>query len=497
MTERKLKNNSTQEDVAAESSPDTSDSPKMAAILPEKPETTFSILKELIAMSVPTLVTYLVSMACQSTYFYIVRHIDTQHSGAVSLGNAIAGILAFGPIGSFLSGLEVIMPQAFGRHEYSLCGSYMHRGIVYAGLLSIPLYFLLGLSPAILRFTGVKEGMADLAGKYVLTLIPSNIVGNLAAVYSLFLGGQKIVFPGMWINCVVPLLHPIWMYIFVVSLGLGHYGLAAAGTISAAISATCYWGYIRHSQQVQKCLVPWSQKEVFKGWQTFVTVCSQSAIMNCLSGWAYSIMCIFAGRLSEEELAAHDIMLNLLAWLYMFSLAIGGPIVTLMGNKLGENKIRSAKIYGKLATQLDLILSLAVEFGIIYARDSVAEYYTANPRVQELIKQMLPLIVLANFFDIWQTMAIRILCAMGKQKDVTFVLLISNWLVRIPLAVLFTSVMKMGLYGLWLTYPISYCVTSVGVGLMLWRVDWNQLGQEIAERINKEKEAVFEKGKAD
>jgi len=406
--------------------------------------------------------------------------------GAIGLGSTMASFIANSPLTAFASGLDSLIPQSFGKKDYQMCGIYLNRGLVMLGILGIPLYIAMLFSSKIMKLIGIEDSRADLSGIYTIYCIPAAFLTVARVALNSFMAGQKVVLPSMVMNLITSALYPLWITLFVFWLNKGYIGSAFGTILNVGIVCIVYVIYIYKSGKFDKSIAPWN-KEVFNGWKSFFTVCGSSGILHCLCAWAHYMMGIFAGHLTDAELSAHTSLLNILGWMYMMPVGIGNAANILVGNKLGGRNVAEAIIYAKLCMYINIGASALLEIPMIIFRKEIGKFCSSNPAVQIIIESIIPLIILANVFDVIQGIFYKLIYAIGRQKYASYVIILSHWIIRIPIAIVMTFVMKLGLYGLWTTYIFSYACAAIGFGYIVISENWKKISDEIYQRIENDK----------
>jgi len=444
------------------------------------------MINDILTLAIPGILTYIFNCSGTLATFALLGRLEPKYMGAIGLGATMAGFLAGSPLTAFASGLDSLIPQSFGKKDYQMCGIYLNRGLVILGIIGIPLYIVTLFSTHIMKLLGIAASRADLSGIYAIYLIPAMTLAVASAALNSFMAGQRVVLPSMTINLVTSALQPLWIAIFVFWLNGGYIGAAFGSISNAGLTCLFYVIYIYKSGKFDQSIAPWNN-EVLNGWRSFCTICGLSGIMSCLGAWAYHLMGFFAGHLSDAELAAHVSLLNILAWMYMMPVGIGNAATILVGNKLGGRNVAEAKQYAKLCVVINFGASVVLELTMLIFRKEVGQIFSSSPHVQELIGSVIPIIVFANVFDVIQGVFYKIIYAIGRQKYASYVLIVSHWIVRVPIAIVMTFVLKLGLYGLWTTYIFSYACAAIGFAYVVIREDWDKISNEIYERIEKDK----------
>ncbi|KQW41214.1 MULTISPECIES: MATE family efflux transporter [unclassified Roseateles] len=125
----------------------------------------------------------------------------------------------------------------------------------------------------------------------------------------------------------------------------------------------------------------------------------------------FTFMAFFIARLGATPVAGHQIAVNLVAMMFMISLALAMAALTLVAQHLGAGQKREARIVGRHAMVLGALVAATVGAVVALAREPIVALYTSNP---EAAAAALPLLVWVWFFhlgDALQTVAAHVLRA--------------------------------------------------------------------------------------
>jgi multidrug resistance protein, MATE family len=125
----------------------------------------------------------------------------------------------------------------------------------------------------------------------------------------------------------------------------------------------------------------------------------------------FTFMAFFIARLGATPVAGHQIAVNLVAMMFMTSLALATAAGTLVAQHLGANQKREARIVGRHAMVLAALVAAALGSLVALAREPIVALYTSNP---DAAAAALPLLVWVWFFhlgDALQTVAAYVLRA--------------------------------------------------------------------------------------
>ena len=68
-----------------------------------------------------------------------------------------------------------------------------------------------------------------------------------------------------------------------------------------------------------------------------------SAMMLCLEWWAYEVMTLMSGYIGVKEQAAQIVLMNMIAFMFMFALGLSSAASTTVGHQIGRGDVVKAK----------------------------------------------------------------------------------------------------------------------------------------------------------
>lgn len=141
----------------------------------------------------------------------------------------------------------------------------------------------------------------------------------------------------------------------------------------------------------------------------------------------FTFMAFFIARLGATPVAGHQIAVNLVAMMFMISLALAMAALTLVAQHLGAGQKREARIVGRHAMVLTTLVAALVGAVVALASEPIVALYTANP---EAAAAALPLLVWVWFFhlgDAVQTVAAHVLRAYHVATLPMVIYIIALW----------------------------------------------------------------------
>jgi len=185
----------------------------------------------------------------------------------------------------------------------------------------------------------------------------------------------------------------------------------------------------------------------------------------------FTFMAFFIARLGTTPVAGHQIAVNLVAMMFMTALALATAAGTLVAQHLGADEKREARIVGRHAMTLTMLVASALGAIVALAREPIVALYTSNP---EAAAAALPLLVWVWFFhlgDALQTVAAYVLRAYQVATLPMVIYVVALWGLGIGggYALAFGR-HGAGAVGFWQAATAGLLAAALLLGLLLKRV---------------------------
>lgn len=371
-----------------------------------------------------------------------------------ALGWAPTAVFLVAAIG-LLQGVQVLGARVLGEKRPEAAGIVLRRGLVLAlvaGVLSAALMWLCG------------ERMFTTFGIDASLATPSAAVMNVLALsiplHLLYVGGtyflEAIKKPG--ISTFV-----MWLANGV-NLGLNLLWVPEHGAIGSA------WATVAARVFLSGVLLLWTfllrDGHIFgvrklggdgPGYGALLGIGIASAASQAVEAGAFSAMTVIAGRISAEVVAGYQLLLNLMALVFMIALGFATASAVLVSEAIGRGAPRDANRAGWTGIVLNTIGMWVAAGAILIFANPIGHLYTADLTLAALISSLMWICALVLTPDGAQVVTASALRARGD-----------NWFPTFSHILAYAGVMP--IVGYWLAER-----QGMGVAGLLFAIFWSSV----------------------
>ena len=407
---------------------------------------------------------------------------------ASSLGNTIYYAIVFCAI-RFLTGLETLAAQAYGRgtQEGKQESVHLFAQSLWFVALGTPLVMLLTLAciPLLSRF-GVSVEIVSETSHYLKALVWSTAPLLLYMALRRYLQSVNRVLLIAVSLLTANAVNWLGDYAFL----FGHFGAAKMG-IAGSGWATCLVrlymlvvlvaGFALTSRRLATPLTLAQLRPDFKRLRLLSRIGWPDALENVTDLGFSTFMSIVCARLGATLLAAHQVVLDLDAFVYMVPLGLSYATIVRVGQSAGQRSIpgvrRSANASLLLGMGYIAIASLLFAgFPRLWA-----SLYTTDPAV---IAAAAPVFLICGFLQFGDAANVLFSAALTGLGDTRTPFLANTacyWILGMPLSYYLAFYTPMSLNGLWVGRGVAAILTGAAMAFA-WRVRLRQVSGLSAQR---------------
>jgi MATE family multidrug resistance protein len=334
-----------------------------------------------------------------------------------ALGWAPTAVFLVAAIG-LLQGVQVLAARALGEKNLPGAGVALRRGLVLAllaGGLSAALMWLGG--ERIFTTFGIDAALATPSAKVMAVLaisIPLHLT-YIAATYFL----EAIKKPGvstavMWLANGVNLALNLWWAPEHGAVGSAWATVGARVFLAAAILA-CIW-FMRDGAAygVRKLGQPGPS------YRALLAVGVAAAVSQAVEAGAFSAMTVIAARIGADVVAGYQILLNVMALVFMVALGVAAACAVLVSEAVGRRAPGDAARAGWTALGVNTIAMLILAVVLLVFANPIGRAYTVDAELAALIAATMWVCALVLAPDGGQVVAASALRARGDNWFPTF-----------------------------------------------------------------------------
>lgn len=381
-----------------------------------------------------------------------------------ALGWAPTAVFLVAAIG-LLQGVQIWAARSIGERNPEGAGVALRRGLTLAlsaGLISAALMWLGG--ERLFTVFGIERELAAPSTPVMMILAISIPLHLLYVAGTFFL--EAIKKPGigtavMWGANVVNLLLNLW---WVPEHGAVGSAWATVGARVFLAGALLLWIFFLRDGAYYGV-----RKVGAKGpsYRALLAVGIAAAVSQAVEAGAFSAMTVIAGRLGASVVAAYQIMLNLMALVFMVALGLAAATAVLVSEAIGRQAPHDAARAGWTGIWLNALAMIVAAVALLAFANSIGRAYTADAALAALIASLMWIAAIVLHPDGAQVVIASALRARGDNWFPTFSHILAYAVVMPILGYWFAEHQGMGVAGL--LFAIFWSsVLSAAVLLLRW-----------------------------
>jgi len=424
----------------------------------------------LFALSAPIALAQVGQMAMGVVDTLMVARLGVTALAAVAIASTwvwSSGALAQG----IVQGMDPIVSQAHGAKDGDAVALAFQRGLVIAGLVSLPLMAVWLATEPMLVALGQDPEVARLAGAYMRARLPSALGFLLFTAQRQYLAGRTITRPAMWIMLVANLWNALlnWLLIFG-NLGFPAFGIEGAGLATALTNLflpIALFGWIRVAGLDTGASRPWDRRVLaLRGLLNHLRLGFPVGIQLALEANAFTIGMLLVGSLGVAELAAHQVVINMASFTFMLPLGIAIGASARAGNLIGAGEPARLRHACRVALAMGGGVMALAAIVFVVLRDTLPQLYVDDAEVGAIAAALLPIAGAFQIFDGLQVVGGGLMRGMGRPQAGAIANLLSFYLIGLPLAWLLAFRAELGVAGVW--WGLAAGLASVAGMLVVW-----------------------------
>ncbi len=453
-----------------------------------------SILKSLIALSVPIIFANILQTAYQLTDTFWVGRLGTVAVAAVSISFPIIFLIISLGGGLAMAG-TILVAQYKGKEDKKAVDHITSQTLLMVVLISVILAAIgYVLSPFFISLMGAETNVFSNAVSYMKISFIGMIFMFTYMVFQSLMRGVGDVKTPMYIVLGTVLLNlildPLFIfgYSFIPAFGVAGAAVATIGTQGlAAIMGIALLLKGKHKIQLHLSdLRPdWILiKKMFK-------IGFPASIEQSTRALGMTVMTFLVATFGTLTLAAYGIGSRVLSFIIIPALGLSMATSTLVGQNIGAGKIERAEKITKLSALIGfIILTIVGIIMFLFAKQISAIFI---PGELETIRSsaLFIKIMALTFGFIGIQMSLNGLFRGSGNTMISMILsIVSLWVLRFPLAYILSNHTPLAEIGLWIAFPSANIIAAIIAIVWFMKGTWKQ--KQITEEMKLTGETIRE-----
>ncbi|GAB3929569.1 MATE family efflux transporter [Larkinella terrae] len=400
--------------------------------------------------------------------------------GAVPLAGAGLSVsLSFLVSSIGVGGLAVgaaLISQAKGRGDAAEINRLFRAGLWVALLFGLVLGLIGAVGAYFYGLFGQTPEVTTIGRNFTLILSLSNLPLFLFIAARQLCDGLAYPRVAMSITLSALVLNAVFNYVLITGFGpfpaLGVYGSAVATLLSRIFMAVTVIIYIRKAGTFQ----PYFQSS-FRSLEVgqYVRKILQLGLPGGLTFFfevaTFSLAAMMAGWLGADQLAAHQIAINMASTTYMMATGISAAGAIRVGNALGRRNQTAVRRAGTAA--LILVTGFMSVCAIVFltANNWLVELYIRdNPAVSALAASLVIMAGVFQLSDGVQVVGVGVLRGLSDVNVPSIITLFAYWIVGLPMSYIFGFWLHFDVDGIWLGLLAGLTMAAILLPMRFFRL---------------------------
>lgn len=426
-------------------------------------------IKETVGLAIPIIIAQLgVVLMGVADNIMVGRMLGKTALGAAGLANSIAFMVGSLAVG----GLAVVAPLVSKANAEQDTGriSQLFRASIWVAIgFSVVLTTITGLCAAYFPLFGQPDSVNVLAEPFLWVIGLSNIplilfvaTKQLSDGLGLTRVAMSVTLVGLAINVVLNYLGMSEHY-----LDLGILGAAYATLTTRVVMFVVLFGYVRWNRRFEA---------IFQATYAHLPLKEMAGLITKLSipgGFqfffeiaAFSIAVIMMGWIGENELAAHQVAINIASTFYMMASGIGFAGGIRVGDGRGQGRPSQIRRSGNVAVGLVIAFMSTTMLAMIFLDEWFVSLYLNESTVRAIAIRLIFIAAIFQLSDGLQVVALGTLRGLSDVTLPTIITFVAYWVIALPLGYVLAFYTDLAERGVW--YGLLAGLTASAV-LLLFR----------------------------
>jgi MATE family multidrug resistance protein len=363
-------------------------------------------------------------------------------------------------------GISPLVSKADGENDKDKISSILKHSIILNGLAGLFLFAIMYYSSGIFWKFRQPEEVVRLAIPFFEILSISIVPLMVFQTFRQFSEGLAYTKQVMYISIAGNVINIILNYLLIHGKwGLPELGVDGAGyatLISRIFMAIGMFAFVYYNRKFTVywknfSKIAYSAKEYFRLLKMSIPV----GLQLCLESGAFGFAALMVGWLGSNELAAHQVALNLAAISYMTATGIASAATVRVGHEFGRKDFISLRNAGISSFLIVLMFMSMCALIFILFRGYLPHFYIHDEEIEKIAASLLLITAYFQLSDGFQVVGLGTLRGIGDVRTPTAIALVAYWLIGLPVGYVLAFHLGMGVEGIWYGLLIGLTIAAV------------------------------------
>lgn len=425
-------------------------------------------IRDSIALSIPLAAAQFAQASTGFVDTVMMGWMGPETLAAGGLATALFMAIWVGGLG-LTNGVTALMAEAYGAQQSDRMTQILHQGLLLALLLSLPAMLVLLQGETLMRHAGQPIATAHLAQSYLRVIAWA----YFPAIVFVMLRGVASSMNSPRIPMVISIGGLVFNALGNYVLGFGHWGFPVMGLTGLAIASAMSHGlmalslllYLFFHHQFQELLRHQFRFNFHLLWQLF-KLGLPIGISFLAEAGLFSVTTFLMGNFGVSVLAAHQIVFQTIAIIFMLPLGVSYATTIRVGQALGKQDWAGIKRSAFVGMALGggimaIAATLVISFPTIFIRLYLDLSLPTNQALVPIATSLFTIAALAQILDGIQTTAAGALRGLQDTRVPMVLSFIAFWMVGLTMGCGLAFGLGLGGAGLWMGQSIGLTMAAI------------------------------------
>ncbi|MDE6483760.1 MAG: MATE family efflux transporter [Rikenellaceae bacterium] len=388
-------------------------------------------------------------------------------AAAAFAGVLVMNVLVFGLGMSY--GLTPLVGKAYSTGDHRRAAFLFQNSLSLNTIIGAILSLGLIAATPLLSRMGQDAAVVEAAKPFYILVAASIFPYMIFLSFKQFMEGigNTTVPMAITIACNILNIFLNWVLIFG-KLGapqMGATGAALSTLISRAVMPVAFYIYLALHRSYKRYFRLFDIRNFTRRChRQLLAIGTPISLQMTIEMFALSVTAVMMGWLSAEALAANQIVLTVMSFMFMITSGISGAVTVLVSHSTNQRQIMS---YAKAGMQMSALYMFAASMSFVFAGGPIATLFNTDPEVIAISKRVF---LIAAMFEISDGIQVTALGALRGMADVTrpmIYAIIIYLFINIPVGYLLGFTAGLGEEGIWLGFLVGVTTAAVLFNLRL------------------------------